>query len=38
MTKAFVGVAMMQLAEAGKLDLEAPISRYLDGLPAAGNP
>jgi len=23
----------MQLAEAGKVDLEAPISRYLDGLP-----
>jgi CubicO group peptidase (beta-lactamase class C family) len=33
-TKAFVGVAIMQLVEAGKLDLSAPISRYLDGLPA----
>src|SRR5215510_3756511 len=34
-TKAFTGVAMMQLVEAGKLDLAAPISRYLDNLPAA---
>jgi CubicO group peptidase (beta-lactamase class C family) len=34
-TKAFVGVAVMQLVEAGRLDLDAPISRYLDGLPAA---
>jgi CubicO group peptidase (beta-lactamase class C family) len=32
-TKAFVGVAVMQLVEAGKLDLGAPVSRYLDGLP-----
>jgi CubicO group peptidase (beta-lactamase class C family) len=35
MTKAFTGVAVMQLVEAGKLDLEAPLSRYLDSLPAA---
>lgn len=34
-TKAFTGVAVMQLVEAGKLDLAAPVSRYLDGLPAA---
>jgi CubicO group peptidase (beta-lactamase class C family) len=34
-TKSFTGVAAMQLVEAGKLDLDAPISRYLDGLPAA---
>jgi CubicO group peptidase (beta-lactamase class C family) len=34
-TKAFTGVAVMQLVEAGKLDLAAPPSRYLDGLPAA---
>ncbi len=34
-TKAFVGVAAMQLVEAGKLDLVAPVSRYLTGLPAA---
>jgi CubicO group peptidase (beta-lactamase class C family) len=34
-TKAFTGVAIMQLVEAGKLDLAAPPSRYLDGLPAA---
>ncbi len=32
-TKSFTGVAIMQLAQAGKLDLEAPISTYLDGLP-----
>ena len=37
-TKAFVGVAVMQLAEAGKLELAAPISRYLSGLPAAWQP
>jgi CubicO group peptidase (beta-lactamase class C family) len=34
-TKAFTGVAIMQLVEAGKLDLAAPISRYLDNLPGA---
>lgn len=34
-TKAFTGVAMMQLAEAGLVDLDAPASRYLDDLPAA---
>ncbi len=34
-TKAFTGVAILQLVEAGKLELDAPISRYLDGLPAA---
>jgi CubicO group peptidase (beta-lactamase class C family) len=33
-TKSFTGVAMMQLAEQGKIDLQAPVSRYLDGLPA----
>jgi CubicO group peptidase (beta-lactamase class C family) len=32
-TKAFTGVAMMQLAEAGLVDLNAPVSRYLDDLP-----
>lgn len=37
-TKAFVGVAVMQLVEAGKLDLAAPVSRYLPGLPAAWHP
>lgn len=37
-TKAFVGVAIMQLVEAGKLDLAAPVSRYLDSLPAAWQP
>lgn len=34
-TKAFTGVALMQLAERGKLELAAPISRYLHGLPAS---
>ena len=34
-TKPFTGVAMMQLAEAGLVDLDAPISRYLDDLPEA---
>jgi CubicO group peptidase (beta-lactamase class C family) len=34
LTKAFVGVAVMQLVESGKLDLDAPASRYLQGLPA----
>ncbi len=34
-TKAFVGVALMQLVDAGKLDLDAPVSQYLDGLPPA---
>lgn len=33
-TKSFTGVAMMQLVEAGQVDLDAPISRYLGGLPA----
>jgi CubicO group peptidase (beta-lactamase class C family) len=33
-TKAFTGVAMMQLVERGQLDLTAPVSNYLDGLPA----
>jgi CubicO group peptidase (beta-lactamase class C family) len=34
-TKAFVGVAIMQLAEEGKLKTTDPISMYLDSLPAA---
>lgn len=33
MSKAFTGVAVMQLVEAGKIELAAPISRYLDDLP-----
>lgn len=37
-TKAFVGVTIMQLVETGKLDLAAPASRYLPGLPAAWQP
>ena len=35
MSKAFTGVASMQLVEAGKLSLDAPLSRYLEGLPAS---
>ncbi|WP_219115672.1 serine hydrolase domain-containing protein [Janthinobacterium sp. UMAB-56] len=34
-TKAFAGVAVMQLVQQGKIDLAAPIDRYLTGLPAA---
>jgi CubicO group peptidase (beta-lactamase class C family) len=37
-TKAFVGVALMQLVEAGKLDLSASAGHYLDGLPSAWQP
>jgi CubicO group peptidase (beta-lactamase class C family) len=32
-TKAFVGVAIMQLVEEGKVELDAPVSRYIDSLP-----
>lgn len=34
-TKAFTGVATMQLVEAGKLNLSVPISTYLNDLPEA---
>jgi CubicO group peptidase (beta-lactamase class C family) len=34
-TKPFTGVAIMQLVEEGKLELDAPASRYLNDLPAA---
>lgn len=37
-TKAFTGVAIMQLAEEGKLNLSAPVSSYLDGLPKPWRP
>ncbi|MCJ8211866.1 beta-lactamase family protein [Mucilaginibacter sp. RS28] len=37
-TKAFVGVAVIQLMEAGKLKLDAPISDYLTGLPESWKP
>ena len=37
-TKAFTGVAIMQLVEEGKLDLSAPVSRYLDDLPESWRP
>lgn len=38
MTKAFTGVAIMQLIEEGKLDLKAPVSQYLSDLPVAWRP
>lgn len=34
-SKAFAGVAAMQLVEAGKLDLDASVTQYLEGLPAS---
>ncbi len=34
-TKAFTGVAIMQLAEAGKLSVGDPLAKHLDSLPAA---
>lgn len=34
-TKSFTGVAIMQLVEQGKIDLQAPAARYLKDLPAA---
>ncbi|TCV97432.1 CubicO group peptidase (beta-lactamase class C family) [Luteibacter rhizovicinus] len=37
-TKAFTGVALMQLVEAGRLNLDDPVSRYLPDLPQAWRP
>lgn len=37
-TKAFTGLAAMQAVQDGKLDLSAPVSRYLDGLPETWRP
>ena len=37
-TKAFVGIAVMQLAEEGKLNVNDPISKYLDSLPVNWQP
>lgn len=34
-TKSFTGVALAQLAEDGRVDLDAPVWRYLDDLPAS---
>ena len=36
-TKAFTGVALMQLVEAGKLKLSSPVSEYLVNLPESWN-
>jgi CubicO group peptidase (beta-lactamase class C family) len=33
-TKAFTGVALLKLHEAGRVDLDAPVQRYLPGFPA----
>ena len=37
-TKAFTGVAIMQLVEEGKVDLDAPVTRYVDRLPESWRP
>jgi len=37
-TKAFAGVAIVQLVEAGKLKLDAPISEYLTDIPDTWKP
>jgi len=37
-TKAFTGVAIMQLVEEGRINLDTPISRYLDDLPDSWKP
>lgn len=37
-TKAFTGVAAMRLVQQGKLDLSAPVGRYLTDLPDAWSP
>jgi CubicO group peptidase (beta-lactamase class C family) len=37
-TKLFTGVLAMSLVAEGKLDLDAPISRYLGKVPAAWEP
>lgn len=36
-SKAVAGIATMQLVEAGKLDLDAPLAAYLEALPASWN-
>ncbi len=37
-TKVFTGVAIMQLVEQGKIDLNAPVAAYLPDLPEAWRP
>jgi CubicO group peptidase (beta-lactamase class C family) len=34
-TKAFTGIAILQLVETGKLELSSPVAAYLSGLPEA---
>lgn len=37
LSKSFTALAVMQLAEAGKLDLDAPMAAQLEGWPATGS-
>jgi CubicO group peptidase (beta-lactamase class C family) len=37
-TKAFTGVAIMQLVEDGQLDITDPVGKYLEGLPIVWQP
>lgn len=37
-TKAFTGAALLRLHEAGRIDLQAPIQRYVPEFPATGGP
>ena len=37
-TKSFTGVAIMQLVQQGKIDLSAPVPRYINNLPVAWQP
>ncbi len=37
-TKAFTGIAIMQLVEAGRLNLSAPVSSYITNLPDSWKP
>ena len=37
-TKTFTAAAILQLAEQGRLDLDAPVAQYLEGLPCDDRP
>lgn len=37
-TKAFTGIAIMQLVQEGKVSLDAPVSKYVDSLPEQWQP